>query len=292
MAVGSGKMSTEEFRAEVKKKERFEFGKNWAIFLGKLDDERIQRAENSLCEMLGTEDLRGRKFLDIGSGSGLSSLAAKNKGANVTSFDFDESSVWCTSELKRMYHESCDDWTVMQGSVLDRDFLASLGKHDVVYSWGVLHHTGRMWGAIDNSLELVDENGVYFIAIYNDQGFKSHAWWIVKYCYNKLPKFLQKPFAYSLWVLVKFLLLVKYTLKLKPMVVIRPMFKYKEARGMSMLSDVPDWYGGFPFEFANYDYLKEYIENNGFRLVNGKEASSLGCHELVFVRTGRVQTGG
>ena len=172
----------------------------------------------------------------------------------------------------------------MQGSALDNNFLCQLGRFDVVYSWGVLHHTGKMWAAIDNCLNLVNDDGKFFIAIYNDQGVKSHFWWIVKWLYNKLPRFLRKPFAYTAGSFVQFLMLLKYTVMLRPMVILGPIFDYKQSRGMSMLSDIVDWYGGFPYEFSTYEYLVDYIESKGFKLQKGKEASSLGCHELVFKR--------
>lgn len=277
-------MSINQFREEVARGQRFEFGKNWKNFLTKLSDERISIAQSSLSSMLGITSLSDKSFLDIGSGSGLSSLAARNIGANVTSFDFDESSVWCTSELKKRYYINDKSWVIMQGSVLDRDFLDKLGKFDIVYGWGVLHHTGKMWTAIDNCLNLVNDEGKFFIAIYNDQGIKSHFWWMVKWLYNKLPRILKKPFAFLTEFFVQFLMLLKYTVKLKPLVFLRPIFDYKQKRGMSMLADIVDWYGGFPYEFATYDYLVDYIQSKGFELQKGKKKSSHGCHELVFKR--------
>lgn len=277
-------MSINQFRKEVAKGQRFEFGKNWKNFLTKLNDERIYMSQLSLTGILGITSLSDKSFLDVGCGSGLSSLVAKNLGANVTSFDFDETSVWCTSELKKRYFMNDKSWVIMQGSVLDRDFLGELGKFDIVYSWGVLHHTGKMWAAIDNCLNLVNDDGKFFIAIYNDQGFKTHFWWMIKWLYNKSPRILQKPFAFLTCFFVQFLMLLKYTLKLKPTVFFRSFFNYKQKRGMSMLSDIVDWYGGFPYEFATYDYLVDYIQSKGFELQKGKEKSSHGCHELLFKR--------
>ena len=130
-------MSVEKFHAEVKSGERFEFGKNWKGFLKKLNKERIVHAENSLKKILGVKDLVGKTFVDVGSGSSLFSLAAKNLGANVISFDFDKSSVMCTAELKNQFYKISYDWKIFHGSILDKKFLASLGKFDYVYSLGI-----------------------------------------------------------------------------------------------------------------------------------------------------------
>ncbi len=124
--------------AELARGERFEFGENWSRFLRVLNEDRIRQAEQSLAAMLEAQDLHGKTFLDMGSGSGLFSLAAKRLGAKVVSFDCDPSSVACTAELRRRYFVGDPDWTVIRGSALDRDFVASLRLFDVVYSWGVL----------------------------------------------------------------------------------------------------------------------------------------------------------
>ncbi len=176
---------------EVAIGERFEFGKNWAWFLQTLNDEKIDEAVASLQKMLETQSLAGRTFLDIGSGSGLFSLAARRMGARVHSFDYDPQSVECTAELKRLYFPADRSWTVEPGSALDVDYLKSLGQFDIVYSWGVLHHTGDMWKALDNAASLVAPGGKLFISIYNDQGTASRRWTKVKKLYNQLPRGLR-----------------------------------------------------------------------------------------------------
>jgi 2-polyprenyl-3-methyl-5-hydroxy-6-metoxy-1,4-benzoquinol methylase len=143
---------------EIADGQRFAFGRNWSRFLELLDERRIAEAEASLCAMLGVTDLHDRRFLDIGCGSGLFSLAARRLGAEVRSFDFDRQSVACAAELRRRYLPDDAGWRIEPGSVLDPEFMGALGTYDVVYSWGVLHHTGAMWIALERALARVAAN--------------------------------------------------------------------------------------------------------------------------------------
>lgn len=251
---------------------RFEFGKNWSHFLGVLDDERILEAEKSLKNMLGVENLKGKRFLDAGSGSGLFSLAARCLGAQVFSFDYDAASVACTTELKQRYFRDDSEWTVGKGSVLDRDYLKSLGAFDVVYSWGVLHHTGEMWQALENVVSMVKPGGTLFIAIYNDQGWISDYWKTVKKTYNFHPSMkmpitaFHAPYLFGLRFLVR-------------------LFKKRLERGMDLWYDMIDWIGGYPFECAKSEEIISFYQNKGFGLLKAKTCGRrLGCNEFVFER--------
>jgi 2-polyprenyl-3-methyl-5-hydroxy-6-metoxy-1,4-benzoquinol methylase len=269
-------------RQEIDAGERFAFGENWARFLQVLSEERIQQAVDSLKQMLEIDNLYGKSFLDIGSGSGLFSLAAARLGAKVFSFDYDPQSVACTRELKKRYYKNDNHWQVQAGSVLDKNYLNSLGKFDVVYSWGVLHHTGNMWAALDNIDGNVAENGKLFIALYNDQGFSSKLWWQIKKAYCSLPKYLR-------WlVLVPCYLRLWGPTTIRDFTMLRPFFTwrtYKKKRGMSPHRDVIDWVGGFPFEVSKPEEIFEFYKKRHYRLNKLTTcAGGLGCNQFVFSR--------
>ncbi len=273
----------EQHSAEIEKGERFEFGKNWSRFLELLNEERILKAEESLREMLEVETLEGKTFLDIGSGSGLFSLAARRLGAKVHSFDFDTDSYLCTKELKRRFFENDENWKVEQGSALDREYIESLGKFDIVYSWGVLHHTGKMWEALGNAEVAVKDDGTLFIAIYNDTGSQAERWKWVKKTYCKLPKPLKSPFAVLAILPEEGKRFISSLIRLKPQEFFNFWKTYTNSRGMNRWYDIVDWVGGYPYEVATPDEIFEFYKAKDYSLKKMKVGGvGLGCNEFVF----------
>jgi SAM-dependent methyltransferase len=257
--------------------ERFAFGQNWTRFLSHLDESRIAEAEASLTRMLG--DVRGKTFLDIGSGSGLFSLAAHRLGATVHSFDYDPQSVACTTELKRLHGDS--RWIVERGSALDADFIARLGTFDIVYSWGVLHHTGNMHLALEHAARAVKPGGQLWIAIYNDQGRESRRWLKVKQIYNRLPAFLRAPYCAVIMGPREVAGVALAALRFR----LRERLAVYFERGMSYWVGVVDWVGGLPFEVAKPEEILDFYRARGFTLERLRtQGGGYGCNEFVFRR--------
>ncbi len=269
-------------RDEIASGQRFGFGENWNAFLKVIDEGRIAEAQRSLRDFLAIDNLEGKSFLDIGSGSGLFSLVARRMGARVHSFDFDANSVGCAQELKRRYFPEDPNWIIGQGSVLDRTYVESLGQFDVCYSWGVLHHTDQLWRAIFNAQMTVAPGGVLYIAIYNDEGTISAIWETVKrtYCRNAFGRVAMTAIFYPAFFLGGLLLdLVK---------VRNPARRYSEHRkyrGMSLIHDWKDWLGGFPYERASTDRIEGFLANFGFDKVRTDRPDfGFGNNQFVFRR--------
>ncbi len=263
----------------------FAFGQNWLDFLKNVNDERIKIAEASLLDFMGVADLSGRAFLDIGCGSGLFSLAAHNLGAkNILSFDVDPQSVQCCESLRRLAGAP-ENWIVTSGSVLDREFMNRLDLFDIVYSWGVLHHTGKMWEAIENAAKKTSAEGYLYIALYNklltrnnDQS-RIHDFWIrVKKLYNGAPavgKYILEPLAMSAYIAM-------VTARGEnPISHIR---NYKSHRGMSWKTDAVDWLGGWPYEFATVEEVFRFMKSTfpAFTLENLKISGGRGLNWYLF----------
>ncbi len=272
----------------------FHFGRNWKNYvMNVVDDKVVEEAKQSLLRYLPEEVYRGSRFLDIGCGSGLFSLSAYLLGCKeVVSFDIDKESIKAleilVNKFKDKYQFDFNRWSWFQGNILDDALVKELEKtkFDIVYSWGVLHHTGNMYKAIENAAKLVKKDGYFIIAIYNHAP-SSPTWLKIKKFYNH-HKLLQPllELLYGSYAVLGY-------------IVRRRTFKLRTERGMHVFYDAIDWIGGYPYEFACFDEIKSFVENLGFELIKaptrlpcGKDKkagflgslrkANTGCNEFVF----------
>ncbi len=234
----------------------FSFGRNWERFVREhYSDERVEVARRHILDFLGRPDLAGRTFLDVGCGSGIHSLAAHRSGASrIVSLDVDPVSVRTTARVREMAG-SPESWTVVEGSVLDKAFMATVGPADVVYSWGVLHHTGNLWEAVRNAAGAVAPGGIFYIAVYVKDA-TSADWTDVKRRYNRASAARRRLMEWG--YLVRTFLLVRSPAALLRN--LRYIAGYRKNRGMAFWSDVRDWLGGWPYEPATPEEVTGFCE--------------------------------
>jgi SAM-dependent methyltransferase len=260
---------------------RFQFGRNWKDYVDRnFSQERVDISKKHLLGFLARQDLAGLSFIDIGCGSGLHSMAALQAGAaSVHSFDYDADSVATTRYLRGRAGEPAN-WTVEQGSVLDDEAMARRPQYDVVYSWGVLHHTGEVWRAVRNAAGRVKPGGCFYVALYSAdvQVDPPPQFWLdVKQRYVAAG-WLQRRWL-ELWYVLRF------NLGWNPLRIpgfVRHAWQYKKNRGMNVLVDIRDWLGGWPMEFVYDAEVVKFCEGLGLRLE--RMATGEANTEFLFVR--------
>jgi 2-polyprenyl-6-hydroxyphenyl methylase/3-demethylubiquinone-9 3-methyltransferase len=260
----------------------FSFGENWSQYAEKIDEARIEEAEKSLLRLVGREAIEGKTFLDIGCGSGLFSLAATRLGCSkLMAVDLDPKSVETTRKTLTL-HAARGNWECRNISVFDLD-PAVLGAFDVVYSWGVLHHTGSMYKAITQASEMVAPQGMLTLALYGKTPFCG-MWRVEKRIYSRSPKWLQKVIE-TVYVEV-----VRLRLALKGESLRKRRETYFQQRGMDMYYDTRDWLGGYPYESISPEEAMSFMHKMGFEPVRSFVTPCIGllgagCDEYSFIKS-------
>lgn len=270
---------TQSIDSEMPLEKRFTFGKNWSKFVDShFHPERLEGSIRVFQDFTSLQVLSSKTFLDVGCGSGLHSLAAHKMGAKtVTSFDFDPKAVDATAKLKTMAG-SPSNWAIHQGSILDLDFVSSLGKFDFVYSWGVLHHTGSVWKAIENTSTLVAAKGQMYLALYSLDVQPNAEYWL-----KTKEKYVKSSYFRKIVMEQSYLYTYYYSSSILQRII--GLFKPESGRtrGMELMTDVRDWLGGWPMEFVLDDEVVSFVDKLGYQITNIKKGEA--CTEFLFQKT-------
>jgi len=256
----------------------FDFGANWQRYsLNALTADRVEEARADFSTLTEEIDLNSKTFLDVGFGQGLISFTAARAGAKVYSLDISPRCLEALEVTAQFFDSSIrEKLDITVGSILSNETVQSLlekngdGYH-VVHAWGVLHHTGDLRGAFANCVKLLGGQGTLIIAIYN-RHWSSPIWKLIKRLYCAAPAIVQK------------LLVAIFT----PIIFVAKFLVTREnpmstERGMEFFTDIVDWVGGYPYEYASVEEMRSLGNEHGLKLVRVSPASvPTGCNEFVF----------
>jgi SAM-dependent methyltransferase len=259
----------------------YAFGKNWLKYSQTIDSSHVESVTSDLAELLNIGDLKNKSVLDIGCGSGVHDVGFYHLGCrNLTAIDYDLDSIVATEyNLEKFCPDA--EFKILQGDILSEE-IKLLGTFDIVYSWGVLHHTGNLEAAIDNSASLVADEGFLAIALYR-KTLLCDFWKIEKKVYSRLPRFFQRFFE-----LIYISTFALGLIMVKKISIVRYIKNYSTKRGMNFFVDVRDWLGGYPYESISSDELRKLMSSLGFSQVYSLEGHDKigifgsGCDEFLF----------
>lgn len=122
---------------------------------------KIEKQIEFLNKLIGRDNIENKIVLDAGCGTGIAAISFKKLGANkVIGIDISKKSLLTA---KKLAEEAGVKLKFITGDLLN---LPLKGNFDIIHSFGALHHTGDTKGAFANLINLLGENGQFYLALY------------------------------------------------------------------------------------------------------------------------------
>jgi 2-polyprenyl-3-methyl-5-hydroxy-6-metoxy-1,4-benzoquinol methylase len=127
------------------------------------------RVEPHILDFAGFHLWRGRRVLEIGCGIGSDAEQFARHGADYVGIDISDESI---NLCRRRFRVQDVHGEFHRGSVTDLEFLKHLGKFDLVYSYGVLHHFPSMDQHLANIAKVLEPGGELRFMVYARNSWK------------------------------------------------------------------------------------------------------------------------
>jgi 2-polyprenyl-3-methyl-5-hydroxy-6-metoxy-1,4-benzoquinol methylase len=131
--------------------------------------EKRYRAEPHVLDFAKFHLWRGKRVLEIGCGIGTDAEQFARHGAHYTGIDISSQSIQICQDRFKLLDLSGE---FHEGSVTDKELLSHIGKFDLVYSYGVLHHFPGMREHIKNLHEVLEVDGEFRFMVYARNSWK------------------------------------------------------------------------------------------------------------------------
>ena len=124
--------------------------------------------ENHILDFANFDKYYNKKVLEVGCGIGTAAQSFCEKGSIYTGIDISDYSVELAKKRFQIFKLN---GTLFTGNIEEITNIDNQ-KFDLIYSFGVLHHTVNIDKAIDNIYNMLDDNGEFKLMLYAKNSWK------------------------------------------------------------------------------------------------------------------------
>jgi 2-polyprenyl-3-methyl-5-hydroxy-6-metoxy-1,4-benzoquinol methylase len=122
---------------------------------------------------------RGKKVLEIGCGIGTDTISFARNGAEVTVAELSERSMEVAEQRAEVFGLA-DRISFHRGNAEELTSFVPVAAHDLVYSFGVIHHSPHPERILEQATNYLEPGGTLKVMVYNRRSWKV-LWIVAKY---------------------------------------------------------------------------------------------------------------